>query len=184
MNNNNQTTSPNNSYSQALYELASEENNLNEVEEQSSAVIRLISKSEDFQQLIKDPTNKQSDQILAMNAICSKFNLNSLFSKFLKFLIQKRKLFYIEKILIDFISICSNKRGEINAKLRAAKNLDEVEIENIKNSLKENFGSNLKLDFIHDPDLIGGLVIQIGSIMIDTSIKSKLQQIESKTIEV
>ena len=183
MTNNNQITSPNNSYSQALYELSIEENSLNEIEKQSLAFSNLISQSEDLRNLIKDPTNTLEQQSIAINAICSKFNLNALFTKFLKFLINKRRLFYTQKILNDFLSICSIKRGEITAKLTAAKNLNEKEIENIKNSLKENFGSNLKLSFDHDPDLIGGLIIQVGSVMIDTSIKSKLKQLENKMIE-
>ena len=78
---------------------------------------------------------------------------------------------------------CLNKKGEIIAKLKAAKQLNDEEINNIKKDLTENFGTNLKLNFEHDPSLIGGLIIQIGSVMIDTSIKSKLQQLETKMIE-
>ena len=86
----------------------------------------------------------------------------------------------MEKILKDFLIISSNKKGEIIAKLKAAKQLNDEEINNIKKDLTENFGTNLKLNFEHDPSLIGGLIIQIGSVMIDTSIKSKLQQLETK----
>ena len=89
----------------------------------------------------------------------------------------------MEKILKDFLIISSNKKGEIIAKLKAAKELNDEEINNIKKDLTENFGTNLKLNFEHDPSLIGGLIIQIGSVMIDTSIKSKLQQLETKMIE-
>ena len=89
----------------------------------------------------------------------------------------------MEKILKDFLIISSNKKGEIIAKLKAAKQLNDEEINNIKKDLTENFGTNLKLNFEHDPSLIGGLIIQIGSVMIDTSIKSKLQQLETKMIE-
>ena len=87
------------------------------------------------------------------------------------------------KILKDFLTICSTKRGEIIALLTAAKELSDSELSNIKESLKENFGSNLKLKFKYDPSLLGGLIVQVGSIMIDTSIKNKLQQIENKMIE-
>ena len=89
----------------------------------------------------------------------------------------------VTKILKDFLIISSNKKGEIIAKLKAAKQLNDEEINNIKKDLTENFGTNLKLNFEHDPSLIGGLIIQIGSVMIDTSIKSKLQQLETKMIE-
>jgi F-type H+-transporting ATPase subunit delta len=171
------------SYSQALYELANEEKNLNEIEDQTTALIKLISQSEDFNLLIKDPTNKQEDQLNVINIIFKKFNLNKLLNKFLNFLVEKRRLFYLEKILKDFILICSKNRGEIYAKLSASKELNENEINNIKNELSQNFGSNIKLNYNYDPSLIGGLIIQVGSIMIDTSVKNKLQQIENRMIE-
>jgi len=171
------------SYSQALYELASEEKNLNDVEEHVVSLIKLISKSEDFNLLIEDPTNKQEDQLNVINIIFEKFNLNTLLKKFLNFLVIKRRFFYVEKILKDFVMICSKNRGEISAKLTVAKELNENEINKIKNDLSKNFGSDVKLSYNHDPDLIGGLIMQVESVMIDTSIKNKLQQIENKMIE-
>ena len=171
------------SYSQALYELATEEKNLNDVEEHAVSIIKLISQSEDFNSLIKDPTNKQDDQLNSINIIFEKFNLNNLLKKFLNFLVMKRRFFYVEKILKDFVIICSKKRGEISAKLTVAKELNENEINKIKNELSQNFGSDVKLNYNYDPDLIGGLIMQVESVMIDTSIKNKLQQIENKMIE-
>ena len=171
------------SYSQALYELATEEKNLNDVEEHAVSIINLISQSEDFNSLIKDPTNKQEDQLNVINIIFEKFNLNNLLKKFLNFLVMKRRFFYVEKILKDFVIICSKKRGEISAKLTVAKELNENEINKIKNELSQNFGSDVKLNYNYDPDLIGGLIMQVESVMIDTSIKNKLQQIENKMIE-
>ena len=171
------------SYSQALYELASEEKKLNEVEEHTISIIKLISQSQDFNSLIKDPTNKQEDQLSVINLIFEKFSLNNLLKKFLNFLVMKRRFFYVEKILKDFVMICSKNRGEISAKLTVAKELKEKEINKIKDDLSKNFGSNVKLNYNYDPDLIGGLIMQVESVMIDTSIKNKLQQIENKMIE-
>ena len=171
------------SYSQALYELASEEKILNDVEEHVISLIKLISQSKDFNSLIKNPTNKQEDQLNVINIIFEKFNLNNLLKKFLNFLVTKRRLFYVEKILKDFVTICSKNRGEISAKLTVAKELNENEINKIKNDLSQNFGSDVKLNYNYDPDLIGGLIIQVESLMIDASIKNKLQQIEKKMIE-
>ena len=171
------------SYSQALYELAFEEKNLNDVEKNVISLLRLISQSEDFNSLIKDPTNKQENQLNVINIIFEKFNLNNLLKKFLNFLVIKRRFFYVEKILKDFIMICSKSRGEISAKLTVAKELSENQINKIKNDLSQNFGSDVKLNYNYDPDLIGGLIMQIESVMIDTSIKNKLQQIENKMIE-
>ena len=171
------------SYSQALYELANEEKKLNDVEEHAVSIIKLISQSEDFNSLIKDPTNKQDDQLNSINMIFERFNLNSLLKKFLNFLVMKRRFFYVEKILKDFVMTCSKNRGEISSKLPVAKELNENEINKIKDELSQNFGSNVKLNYNYDPNLIGGLIMQVESVMIDTSIKNKLQQIENKMIE-
>ncbi len=171
------------SYSQALYELASEANILKEVEEHVQVFINLISNSTDFNFLIKDPTCKQDEQLNIINLIFEKFRLNILLKKFISFLINKRRFFYVEKILKGFIDTCSKNRGEITAKLSVAKELSNDEINNIKSDLSKNFGSEVKLNYTFDPSLIGGLIMQVESIMIDTSVKNKLQQIENKMIE-
>tara|TARA_Y100000748_G_scaffold28313_1_gene21082 strand:+ start:150 stop:740 length:591 start_codon:yes stop_codon:yes gene_type:complete len=175
-------TSVNNSYSQALYELTAENKTTEKVEKEANAIIKLMDGSPEFVSLIKDPTNTQNDQEKVMVKICDKFKFEEIFVKFFKLLIKKRRLFFLEKILKDFLTICSIQRGEVIAKLTSAKELSNSELENIKNSLKDNFGTNLKLKFNHDPSIIGGLIIQVGSIMIDTSIKNKLQQIENNMI--
>ena len=172
-----------NTYSQALFELASENNLTNDIEEQVISILGLINNSMDFKDLIKDPTNKIEDQLKVINKISDQFKFNELLKKFLGFIITKRRFFYVEKILNDFLNICSNARGEIQAELSAAKELNESEVNNIKNELSKTFGSNIKLNHTYDPSLIGGLIIKVGSIMIDTSIKNKLQQIEKKMIE-
>jgi F-type H+-transporting ATPase subunit delta len=170
-------------YSLALYELAEESNAIHEIEKDSLSIIQLISNSEDFNSLIKDPTNKKEDQLNVILKISEKFKINNLLTKFLSFLISKRRFFYVEKILKDFIETCSKKRGEIKAELTAAKELTEKEINSIKEELTKNFSSKIKLNYKYDPSLIGGLIVQVGSTMVDTSIKNKLQKITNRMIE-
>ena len=170
-------------YSLALYELAKDMNALNEIEIHALAIINLIIKSEDFRSLIKDPTNNKEDQLNVLNKISEQKKLNELLTKFLNFLIVKRRFFYVEKILKNFLETCSIKRGELKAKLISAKNLTEIEVNNIKEELTKNFNSKIKLNYKYDSGLIGGLIVQVGSTMIDTSIKNKLQQIENRMIE-
>ena len=170
-------------YSLALYELASEANLLLQVEENSSAFLTLISNNEEFDNLIKDPTANQDILINIINKISKNFKLEILFKNFVSFLITKRRFFYIEKILRSFIEICSEKRGELKAEIKSAKQLTQEEINKITEELSNNFNSKIKLNYKHDQGLIGGLVIQVGSIMVDTSIKNKLQQIENRMIE-
>ena len=170
-------------YSLALYELATEANMLSEIEVHSASIISLITLSEDFKSLIKDPTNNKEDQLSVLNKISEQYKLNALLAKFLSFLISKRRLFYVDKILKSFIETCSIKRGELKAELTSAKDLTENEVNNIKEELTKNFSSKIKLNYKYDPSLIGGLIVQVESTMVDTSIKNKLQQIENRMIE-
>ena len=170
-------------YSLALFELSEEKNILNQIEEQSLSILNLINQSRDFFNLIKDPTISQNDLSKVVNKLAENNRFDDLFKNFLNFLIQKRRFFFVESILKSFIETCSRKRGELKAKLRSAKNLSNDEITKITDLLTKNFSSKIKLDYEHDESLIGGLVVQVGSAMVDTSIKSKLQQIENKMIE-
>ena len=170
-------------YSLALYELSNENNLLTQIEEQCSSVLGLINSSEDFKNLIKDPTTKQYDLLKITTLISENYKFENLFKNFLNFLIQKRRFFFIERILKSFIEICSKKRGELIAELKSAKKLSSDEIKKITDELSMNFSSKIKLNYKHDESLIGGLVVQVGSTMVDSSIKNKLQQIENRMIE-
>ena len=83
----------------------------------------------------------------------------------------------------DFIEVCSKARGEIKAELFSAKELNETDISKIKEELSQNFGAKIQLNYKFDPSLIGGLVLKVGSTMVDNSIKNKLQQIQKQMIE-
>ena len=170
-------------YSLALFELSEENNLLSQIEDQSSSILNLIEQSEDFSNLIKDPTTSQEDLLKVVNTISENNKFESLFKNFLSFLIQKRRFFFIERILKSFIEICSRKRGELKAELKSAKELSNEEITKITEELTKNFSSKIKLNYKYDKSLIGGLVLQVGSTMVDTSIKNKLQQIENRMIE-
>ena len=170
-------------YSLALFELSEESNLISQIEDQSLSFLNLIEQSEDFSNLIKDPTTSQEDLLKVINTISENNKFESLFKNFLSFLIQKRRFFFIERILKSFIEICSRKRGELKAELKSAKELSNEEIAKITEELTKNFSSKIKLNYKHDESLIGGLVVQVGSTMVDTSIKNKLQQIENRMIE-
>ena len=170
-------------YSLALFELAHENNVLSQVEDQSLSILSLISSSKDFSNLIKDPTNSQEDLLKVLDNISNNNKFENLLKNFLSFLITKRRFFYVEQILKSFIETCSKKRGELKAELKSPKELSGDEISKITDELTKNFSSKIKLNYKHDQSLIGGLVVQVGSTMVDTSIKNKLQQIENRMIE-
>ena len=145
-------------YSLALYELASENNVISQVEDQSSSILNLISSSKDFSYLIKDPTNNQESLLKVIENISNDNKFENLLKSFLSFLVIKRRFFYVEQILKSFIEICSQKRGELKAELKSAKELSSDEISKITDELTKNFSSKIKLNYKHDESLIGGLI--------------------------
>ena len=173
-----------NRYSLALYELAAEANVLSQIEINVLSLIDLIEKSNDFKNLIKDPTVSQNDLSNAIDKISDYLKIENLLKNFTNFLIIKRRFFFVEQILNNFIEICSEKRGELKTEIKSAKKLSKDEINNIKDELSKHFTSKIKLNYKYDESLIGGLIVQVGSMMIDTSIKNKLQQIENKMMKV
>ena len=89
----------------------------------------------------------------------------------------------MDQIIDSFLNIISINKGELKAKLVSSKQLSKKELENIQSELSKDFKSPIKVDYKYDPNLIAGLIIQVGSVMVDTSIKSKLKQLEKNMIE-
>ncbi len=173
-----------NRYSLALYELAEESNLLSQIEINTFSVLDLIEKSHDFNNLTKDPTISQIDLTNAIDKTFDYLKIENLLKNFTNFLVIKRRFFFIEQILKNFIEICSEKRGELKTEIKSAKDLSKEEINKIKDELSKYFTSKIRLNYKYDESLIGGLIVQVGSTMIDTSIKNKLQQIENKMMKV
>ena len=106
-------------------------------------------------------------------------NLNN----FLLLLVEKRRIFFVKKITENFLRLCSKKRGEIKASLISSKKLSQNELDSISKDLSASMGSVIKFDYKLDEELIGGLKLQLGSFMIDTSIKNKLKKFEQAMLE-
>ena len=99
------------------------------------------------------------------------------------FFIEKRRIFFVNKISESFIKLCSKKKGEIKASLISSKELSTTELNEISEDLSKSMGSIVKFDYKVDKNLIGGLKLQLGSFMIDTSIKNKLKKYEQVMLE-
>ena len=98
-------------------------------------------------------------------------------------MVKKRRIFFIKKIFESFLRLCSKKRGEIKASLISSKDLSQSELDRMNKELSETMGYSLIFDYKIDKNLIGGLKLQLGSIMIDTSIKNKLKKYEQALLE-
>ena len=172
------------SYAVALYELAKEDSQLDKVEEGIKSLNKLLRDSNDFREMITSPTVSKEEKRNVIFEIADRNNFSKILKKFLGFLAMKNRLFFLSKIIESFLNFLSIKKGELKAKLFSSKKLTEMELEKIRNELSENFKSSIKIDYKYEPNLIGGLIIQVGSIMVDSSIKNKLEQLEKNMIKV
>ena len=171
------------SYALALYELAKENSELNKVEDGMDGIKRLLSKSSDFKEVILNPTVTKEEKNKVIIKIVDQYNFCQTLKKFLGFLTTKNRLFFLNQIIGSFLDLISSSKRELKAKLLSSKKLSKTELEKIRNELSKDFQSPIKIDYKYDPDLIGGLVIQVGSVMVDTSIKGKLRQLQKSMIE-
>ena len=170
-------------YALALYELAKENSELEIVEKNVIDILEIYNTSEDLKSFIKNPTQSQLSQLEIINKIFSQMYLTKITTSFLGVLINKRRIFFINKIFLSFLSLTSKKRGELRASLTSSKKLREDELENLKQTLSQTMKSSIVLDYKIDESLIGGLRMQIGSLMIDTSIKNKLNKYKQIMLE-
>ena len=171
------------SYALALYELSKENSELDKAEYGMKSLQGLLNESMDFKEMILNPTVSKEDKRNVIFVIADKNNFSQIFKKFLGFVAIKNRLFFLDKIIESFLSLVSNNKGELKAKLISSKKLLPDEQKKIQNKLSEGFKSPLNINYEYDPDLIGGLIIQIGSVMVDTSIKTKLKKLEKNMIE-
>ena len=171
------------SYALALYELSKENSEIDKVETEMKSLRQLLNESSDFKEMILSPTVSKDDKKNVIFIIADKNNFSLNLKKFLGFVALKNRLFYLSNIIESFLNLVSNTKGELKAKLISSKKLSEAERQKIQTDLSKDFKSSLNLGYTYDPDLIAGLIIQIGSVMIDTSIKTKLKKLEKNMLE-
>jgi len=171
------------SYALAFYELSKESSSLDKTEREMNALRNLIRESDDFNEMILNPMVTKEDKKNVIYKLAEINNFSEISKKFLSFIAEKNRLFFIERIVESFLNLVSSSKGELKAKLISSKELSVNEKENIQKELSKDFKSPLNIDYKYDPGLIGGLIIQIGSVMIDTSIKTKLKKIEQNMVE-
>ena len=170
-------------YSRALFEVSKETNELDKVENNIKKFQDLINENSEIKSFIKDPTQSINQQNIVITLIAKHLGFSKNLTNFFLLLIEKRRIFFVKKIFDSFLRLCSRKRGEIKASIISSKDLSQSELENLNQDLSKSIGSIIKLDYKVDKELIGGLKLQLGSIMIDTSIKNKLKKYEQVLTE-
>ena len=170
-------------YSRALFEVANEINELDKIETDIKNFQLLFNSSSEIKNFIQNPTQSINTQSNFVNLLAEKLGFSKNLKNFFLLLIQKRRIFFVKKIFESFLRFCSKKRGEVKASLISSKELSQKELDEISKDLSKSMGLIIKFDYKVDKELIGGLKLQLGSFMIDTSIRNKLKKYEQAMLE-
>ncbi len=164
-------------YASALFDLAEENNVLDDVAKDLALLQELIDESDDLSRMIRSPIISRDEQTRSMMAILDKGKFNDLTKKFIGLISSNRRLFAVRGIIDDYLTILSNKRGEITADVVSAVPLSKDQEGKLLEKLDSIVTGEVSLRLNVDPGLLGGLVVKIGSRMVDSSISSKLQRL-------
>jgi F-type H+-transporting ATPase subunit delta len=161
-------------YALALFELARDEKQIETVGASLASLRRALTDSADLRELINSPLIDREDQARAVGAVVGTMALDTLTSNLVGVLAKNRRLPKLPDVIRAFNLLAARHRGEITAEVTSARPLDDDQVAAIKQHLRSRMGSDIAVDLAVDPALLGGLVVKIGSQMIDSSIRTKL----------
>ena len=170
-------------YALALFELADERSEDKDIEKHILSLLEICNRNQEFNNFLKNPTNQIDVQSKVFIEISKIMKLNKTLSNFLQLIIDKRRIYFLEKILEKFIKLSSKKNGKIDAVLTSSKDLSQDERNNINQEISKAIKSNIDFTYKIDKTLISGIKIQVGSLLIDTSVSNKLKKIKQLMIE-
>ncbi len=165
-------------YASALFDLAKEASKAKEVEADLTKFQKLLDESEDLRRMVRSPVISTEDQSRAMGAIMSKAGIGGLAANFFNLITSNRRLFSAGDMIKGFRALAAKDRGEMSAEVTSAVALNDAQVAELKKSLKKSVGKDVALNTRIDPSLLGGLVVKVGSRMIDSSLKTKLQNLK------
>jgi len=171
-------------YATALYELAEDAKSTDAVLKDLERFDTLLAGSDDLRRLVKSPVFTAEEQLGAITAILDKAGISGLAGNFIKLAAKNRRLFAIDAMIRAFRAIVARARGELTAQVTVAEPLNDVRVKDIKAALAEVTQKDVKIDIKVDPSIIGGIIVQLGSRMVDASLKTRLSAIQHAMKEV
>ncbi len=171
-------------YATALFEIAKESGQLDQVAADLATFQAALDDSADLREMIHSPVFTREDQGNAIRVLAGKMGLGASVTNTLLLMAQNRRLFVVPGLIAGVRALIADARGEVTAEVSTAKPLTQGQVRSLTDTLKASVGRDVKLDITLDESLIGGLVVKVGSRMIDTSIRSKLASLQNVMKEV
>ena len=165
-------------YATALFELAEGANSLDATASDLANVSALINESDDLRRLVLSPVFSADEQGRAIAAVLERAGIKGLVANFIGLVIHNRRLFALPDMIRGFNAMLAVKRGELTADVTSAHALNDAQIQSLKASLKSATGRDVQINATVDASLLGGLVVKVGSRMIDSSLKTKLNSLK------
>ncbi len=170
-------------YASALFDLAQETASLEAVESDLKAFRDMLKDSDDLRRLVVSPVFSAAEQEGAIGAVADKAEITGLVGNFVRLLARNRRLFVLPGATTGFMNMLADHRGEITAEVTSARPLSDEHLAELKTSLKASLGKDPAIDVVVDPSILGGLIVKVGSKMIDTSLKTKLNSVTTRLKE-
>ena len=171
-------------YATAIFEIAQDNNSLGGLESGINDLDAALNESADFRTLIRSPLISRADQGAAIARIAEKMDLTPVLRNALALMAEKRRLFILPQLIVALRRLLAEARNEITAEVTSAKALTKAQTEKLAATLSARVGKTVTINATVDESLIGGLVVKVGSKMIDTSIRSKLDSLQNAMKEV
>ncbi len=166
-------------YANALFELALEEKALDAVKSDLEKFDGLVATNADLHRLVRSPVYGADEQLKALSAILDKVGIGGLAANFLRVITTNRRLFAVRDMIRAFRGLVAKHRGEVTAEVTVADTLNGSNLDALKDALKSvTGGKDIDLDIKIDPAIIGGLIVKVGSRMVDSSLRTKLNAIK------
>lgn len=171
-------------YATAVFELVKADSALPTLEANLDAIETALAESDDFRDLITSPIYTRSEQGAAMAQISGKMGLSATLTNTLGLMASKRRLFAVPQLVAALRGLIADDKGEVTAEVTSAKSLTATQSKKLAATLKDTVGKDVKINATVDESLIGGLIVKVGSKMIDTSVRSKLNALQNTMKEV
>ncbi|HEY9037905.1 MAG TPA: F0F1 ATP synthase subunit delta [Roseovarius sp.] len=171
-------------YATAIFEIAQESKDLPKLETGVDALAEALNVSRDLRDVISSPVLSRDEQGKAISAISEHLKLAPALSRGLSLMAQKRRLFAVPQLIAQLRAMIADEKGEVQADVTTAKALTKTQADKLAKTLKANIGKDVKINATVDESLVGGLIVKVGSKMIDTSIRSRLASLQNSMKEV